>query len=87
MIKSVILRTLKRPRIMPYGFNIDPAAYRMCMLWCIEEFGHFDIEGNGRWTHRHSHHRFYGRGRQSNEAASIYFKSAVDATAFKLRWV
>lgn len=80
-----IIKTYKRPKIMPYGFKIEPLAYNMCVEWCIEEFGHFEFEGDGRWTKRRQ--PYITNSRQDIGNASIYFANELDAMAFKLRWM
>lgn len=85
MIKSSIIKTLKRPRIMPYGFKLDPIAHKLCMDWCIKEFGHFKRDGRDRWTHRRN--SFMTQRGNDIGHASIYFMNIEDAVAFKLRWM
>lgn len=84
----VIKKTFTRPRIKPYGFQIDYHAHEICIIWCEEEFGELEKYNKGRWTHRINHvfYRFGGQ-RSLTGAASVYFTNEVDAMAFKLRWL
>ena len=77
----VITRTLHKPRIMPYGFNIDINCLSVCRKWCNEQFK------EGEWTSRNrSYWSTYGKPTDNKGYASIYFIHEEDAAAFKLRW-
>ena len=84
----VIIKTFTRPRIKPYGFQIDYDAHEICIMWCEEEFGEWEPYDVGRWSHRINHLYYrYGAPRSIKGSASVYFENEIDAMAFKLRWL